>query len=205
MRVFRKEWRQSIMAHMGTSNELHGTITVLLQRVRNGDQAARESLFDQVYPEMRRLAESYVRNNGHSYPESATALVHRVCEKLLGRAEMRGNDRRHFLVVFGHMMHDAMIDVIRAERAAKRGGNVCKEEINTDCGEHHDASFELIDLRDGLRALESVDPLAAEVVNLRFFCGQTLEQAAETTDTTLSVVRQHADYGIAWLRARLSR
>lgn len=180
-----------------------GTITLLLSKVRDGDVAAREALFDRAYPEMRRLARSFIVRNRALPSDGATAMVNQVCERLLSQEALTAQDRRHFFALFGRKLHDLMIDEYRAAHALKRGGGFARKEFLDSPMSELAPSGDLIDLRDALEEFRKHDPEAAEVVNLRFFCGQTLEQVAATLQCSLATVRQHSDYGIAWLRVRL--
>jgi RNA polymerase sigma factor (TIGR02999 family) len=181
-----------------------GTMTLLIHRAREGDRVARDVLFEQAYPEMRQMARQFLKRNGHRFPERETVMVHLVCERLIGRECLAATDRRHFFILFGRMLHDVMVDEIRAVQAKKRGGDMRRHAISEDVADTDDgAHFDILDLREAIEELRVVDPNSAEAINLRYFCGQTLEQAAEIMGCSFAEIRQHADYGIAWLRSRL--
>lgn len=182
-----------------------GTMTVLLDKARNGDRGALDAVFKRAYPEMRAKARQFLNKYGRQFPEGATAMVNLVCEKLLARENLAANDRRHFFNLFGRLMHDALIDEIRAKNAEKRGGKLQRREANDQLCASGGATIDLIDLKNAIEALWQHDPEAAEAINLKFFCGQTLEQVAETMSCTFATARQHLDYGRAWLRAKLSK
>lgn len=190
---------------MSNEREPTGTITSLLRQARDGDACARATLFERAYPEMQRMARAFLVKNGRTFAETATVMVNRVCMSLLAREPLAGNDRRHFFRLFGRMMHDILVEEIRATFAQKRGGKLRRQEVVEELEAGHGEAFDLIDLREGMDELRVHDPDAADVINLRFFCGQTIEEAASTLGCSFATARQHADYGIAWLRTRLSR
>jgi len=178
-----------------------GTITVLL---RQADGAARIALIERTYPEMRQIARRYLARRARLFRDSSTVLVHRVCQEMLARENIRAQDRRHFFRLFGRIMHDILIDEVRTRAAIKRGGNLQRRTME-DPGEFEAVELnELIDLRDAIEALREEDETAAEIVTLIHLCGLSIQEAEETLQISTSTVRRNLDYGVAWLRARLS-
>ena len=182
-----------------------GTITKLLQRADQGDLVARDAVFERAYPEMRRLAKVAVRRWNGLLPETATDVVNQVCERLIRAKTLPVTDRVHFYRLFGRIMHAMLIDEFRASKAIKRGGKMRRQELNHEEGTSASMTPNLIDLREALQQLSGEDPDAADAVNLKFFCGQSLEQAADKMGASLAVYRRHLEYGIAWLRTKLGQ
>lgn len=189
---------------MSSDATLHDTITRLLHRVRGGDKAAENQLFERVYDELRWMARRHLRNLGDQKHRDATSLVHEACARLIRREAIDANDRRHFFFLLGRAMRDVLVESIRAASAAKRGegiGHVPQLDFVVD-GQPSRVDF--LDLHEALDALDRVDADAAKVVNLRYFSGLTIEETAEALGQPVAAVRGHWDYAKAWLSDRLS-
>lgn len=182
-----------------------GTITVLLRKARDGDLHARDRLFVLVDQDLRRLAAGMLPKGGWVHGElDATALVNSACERLLGKEQLDAECRKHFFFILGRAMHDCLVEQARAAGSAKRGGGhhrVPLVEFHTD---GHRTAAGMLDLDEALEALRTHDPDGAQIVQLRFFGGRTLEEAAEIMGCTFAAARQHWDYARAWLHERLA-
>lgn len=181
-----------------------GTITRLLDRARGGDDGARDQLFELVYSDLRAIAQSLLASG--RWPRGAiggTELVNSACLRLLGREQLDAENRRHFFYLLGRAMHDVLVEEARRETADKRGGGRRAEALVEFAVEGDTAVFATLELSEAITELHEIDPEAARVVRLRFFCGRSLRETAEIMGTTLAVVRRHWDYASAWLRVRL--
>lgn len=180
-----------------------GTITTLIRRSRLGERVATEALFARVMPELRMVARKILSGRARLDDVSGTVLINEACERLLRREALSATNRRHFFFLFGRAMSDALIDLHRASRAEKRGGERKRTEL-------HDAAATVFgreacsrDLHDALDELQALDAGCAELVRLRFFCGKSLREAAELLGCTLAKVRSDWLYAQAWLSKRL--
>jgi len=190
---------------MGGSVGLAGTITILLRETREGELGARDRLFDAVYDDLRRLAHSQLSNLGRSGTIEGTALVHSACERLLGKGQLDAEDRKHFFFLLSRAMHDVLVEHIRAENALRRGGGHQRVPLVEFATDGQMVRLDLLAVHEAIEELRGVDAQAAQVVQLRFFAGRTLEQCEELMGVSFAMVRRHWDYAKAWLHERLSR
>lgn len=181
-----------------------GPLTALLARTSAGDSGARDELFRMVEPDLRRVAQRLLSAGG--WPSSApsgTELVSMACVRLLDRDALRARDRDEFFKLLYRSMHDVLVDEARRVTAAKRGGGhqrVPMIDIAVDDGS---TRYHVLDLHSALRELAEIDPHGAQVVDLRFFAGLSLEAAAAHMGCSLAQVRGHWAYARAWLDDRL--
>lgn len=180
-----------------------GTITLLLRRSQDGEREATDALFECVLPELRTIARKVLRGHARLDDLSGTALINDACERLLQREMLSAADRRHFFFLFGRAMNDVLIDQYRRSRAAKRGSPAQRRPLFDHEAVSPLPEYDMLDLREAFAELRRVDPKGADLVNLRFFCGKSLRDAAAVLGCSLAEVRQNWSYAQAWLAARL--
>jgi len=177
-------------------------ITGILHEIRAGDPAAAERLFDQVYGELKRLAQSSHRRLNGAHTMQPTALVHeawlRMHEKLDGL-----NDRNHFLAVAALAMRQILANYARAARAQKRGARFEVTLVEPEQQQESDA-LDLVALDDSLTKLAKLHPRHARVVELRFLSSLTIAQTAEVLGVSHTTVENDWAMAQAWLRVELS-
>ena len=158
-----------------------------------------------LYPELRRLARGYMRNERTAHTLQPTALVHEAYTRLVKQNQPDYRSRAHFMGVAGHIMRQILIDHARARNAEKRWGEVAKVPLDevTDMAAERPSAMIAID--DALRELERNDPLKAQLVEMRFFGGMTAEDSAEVLKINVAEVRRHLRVGQAWLQRTLDR
>jgi RNA polymerase sigma-70 factor, ECF subfamily len=181
-----------------------GEVTRLLNAMQGGQRDAEASLMDLVYNELRRLASSYLRRERPDHTLQATALVHEAYLKLTDQNATWQN-RAHFFGVAAQVMRRILVDHARAFQAEKRGGGQAKISLDEALLLSSAESRELLDLNDALTELAAFDPRLARVVELRFFAGLTVQEAAEVLDCATRTVNRDWRTAQAWLRRRLSR
>lgn len=181
-----------------------GGITQLLLEWRAGDQGALEELLPIVYDELRRLAHRYMRRERSEHLLQTTALVH---ESYLRLASLKLNwrDRNHFFAVASRLMRRVLADSARRRNAGKRGG-----------GEAHEVPFDeaadvtaqpsryLVALDDALKDLESIDSRKCRLVELRYFGGLSVDEAAEALELSPSTVDRELRMAKAWLHSEIT-
>jgi RNA polymerase sigma factor (TIGR02999 family) len=180
-------------------------ITSLLRDFAAGDKAALDRLMALLYPELRRIARGYMRNQRTAHTLQPTALVHEAYARLVKQSQPDYNNRAHFMGVAAHIMRQILIDHARARNAEKRGGKVAKvplDEVTAMAAERPSA---MIAIDDALRELERNNPLQAQLVEMRFFGGMTAEDSAEVLKITAAQVRRQLRLGQAWLQRLLDR
>jgi RNA polymerase sigma factor (TIGR02999 family) len=171
----------------------------LVDSARQGDQQALAKLMPVVYDEMRRLAASYLRRERPGQTLQATALVHEVYMRLLQDARLSWQNRAHFFGIAARSMRQILIERSRARKAAKRGGEQVRVTLDPGLMAAPSQGFDLEVLDDALTRLAAFDPELARVVEIRFFGGLSIEEAAEALDVSPATVKRRWTVAKAWL------
>jgi RNA polymerase sigma factor (TIGR02999 family) len=183
--------------------EERNSIARLLQRWKDGDQAALDRLLPLVYGDLRRLAAGVLRGTpGHATLQT-TALVHEVLLRLLGRAPSSFDDAQHLLNASARMMRQVLVDRARAAGATKRGGLWLRDDFTEALELPIPDGTDLSALDAALNDLETVDERMAKVVELRYFVGLDMNEAAAALGVTERTVRRDWVAAREWLRMRL--
>jgi RNA polymerase sigma factor (TIGR02999 family) len=186
-----------------------GDITVLLKAWGRGDQGALERLTPLVYDELRRLARRYMRQERGGNTLQGTALVNEAYLRLVDVSGVDWQDRAHFFAVSAKVMRRILIDAARARAAEKRGGQLERvdhsEPVDFDqfVTARSDRASELCALDDALQALGQMDPRRAQVIELRFFGGLTVDETAEVLKISPQSVMRDWRLARAWLTREL--
>lgn len=182
-------------------------VTRLLDRWNAGDAAAMPELLAAVYDELRRVADRMMRLERDGHTLQPTALVNELYMKFAGLHDLKLENRRHFYGAAAEAMRRILVDHARARKAAKRGGS---DAVRVPLDEVPDAAliadgpvdFERLD--DALRALRHVSPDRARVVDLRYFAGLSIADAAEVLEVSPATVVRHWTFARAWLYRHMS-
>jgi RNA polymerase sigma factor (TIGR02999 family) len=179
------------------SNELPqpADITRLLADLRGGRREAFDELMEVVYQQLRGLARR-VRRGQASETLSTTALVHEAYLKLSSSCAFSCEDRRHFFAVAGRAMRQIILDRSREVLADKRGGAALRVSLEGMDLPIQTRASEFVRLNEALNELNFLDPRLAQVVELRFFAGLTVEDTSEVLDTSARTVKRD------WRKAR---
>src|SRR5262249_44186504 len=153
-------------------------ITGLLRAWEDGDREALNRLMPVVYDELRRAARNYMRRERASHTLQATALVNEVYLRLIGITKIRWQDRAHFFAVAASIMRRVLLDTARARAAGKRGGGGLRITLSDDVAASNEAS-DLIAIDDALQVLAKMDSRKAQVGEMRFFGGLSVDEMAE--------------------------
>jgi RNA polymerase sigma factor (TIGR02999 family) len=180
------------------------TITQLLVRWHDGDQAALEELLPLVYREMRRLAGYYLRHERPDHTLQPTALVHEAYLRLVGEKEIDWQNRAHFFGIAAVRMRQILVEHARSRRAAKRGGGEYRLSLSEANRVAEKRDVDLLALDDALRRLEELDPQKSRIVELRYFGGLTIEETAEALRISPATVKRDWRLARAWLRSEIS-
>ena len=178
-------------------------VTGLLNRWRLGDQRSVEKLLPHIYQELRQVARAYMTNERPWHTLQVTGLVHETFMRLQQQAPPNWNDRRHFFGIAARLMRQILVDYARQHQAAKRGAGLVTpltdgmdrlpSPTNTD--------YLMLDLV--LSKLEELDARRAQIVELRFFGGLTLEETAEAMDLSVSTVKNELTLAKLWMYREL--
>jgi RNA polymerase sigma factor (TIGR02999 family) len=182
-------------------------VTRLLEAARDGDAAALEALYSEVYTELRRLAQLRLAEERVGHTLQPTALVHEAFLRLVGApSDYAGT--AHFFGSAARAMRQVLVDHARRRGAEKRGGGGERVtldglELASDAGSG--ASLQqLLDIDAALTRLEGRDARKARVVELRFFGGLEMQEIASLLEVSRQTVQQDWEYARAWLQRELS-
>ncbi len=154
-----------------------------------------------VYEELRHLAAGYLRNERPEHTLQRTALVHEAYLRLAAQREVAWQNPAHFLGIFARLMRQTLTNHAVARTRAKRGGNDPTDLI-IEFYERQKIDIAAVD--DALRELEAFDPRQARIVELRFFCGLTIEEIAKLLEVSPTTVKREWSVAKLWLRKALS-
>jgi RNA polymerase sigma factor (TIGR02999 family) len=182
-------------------------VTLLLQKIEQGDPAAAEQLLPLVYQELRRLAAAKMSRESAAQTLQPTALVHEAWLRLGGDQQPAWQNRAHFFGAAAEAMRRILIDKARRRRALRHGG----EQVRADPGELEQVADlnrsddQLLAVHEALDRFAAEDPKKAELVKLRYFAGFTLEDAASALGIPLGTAKRWWTYSRAWLYRELER
>jgi RNA polymerase sigma factor (TIGR02999 family) len=180
-------------------------VTMLLSALTRGDEDAASKLMPLVYAELRRLAGSYMRRERVDHTLQATALVHEAYLKLIDQRSVNWQSRAHFFGVSAQLMRRILIDHARGLARDKRGGEQKKVSLDEVFLFAERQADELLAVDDSLNALAKIDPRQARVVELRFFAGLSVEEAADVLGISPKTVKREWSVAKAWLSADLKQ
>lgn len=184
-------------------------ITRLLKAWRAGDEQAREQLIRLLYPQLRLLAHRYMRREPSGVTLETTALVHELYIRLVSGPDVDWQDRVHFLALSAQIMRRVLVDAARARRAIKRGGGQIREEHSSPIdldqvpAAQSAAARSLCALDEALDSLVQIDPRRAQVIELRFFGGLSVEETAQVLKVSPQTVMRDWRLARAWLAREL--
>jgi RNA polymerase sigma-70 factor, ECF subfamily len=179
-------------------------ISVLLRQMREGDKEAESRLWDQLYPELHCLAETFRQRERRDHTLSATAVLHEAYLRLVSQRERTWTSQAHFVGVAAHVIRRVLVDHARSRAAAKRAGphnHLKLDEAAVTCA--HPAK-DILALDCALAELEKFDPKQSRIVELRFFGGLTEHEIAEVMGIGLRTVTREMSLGKSWLYAQLT-
>jgi RNA polymerase sigma factor (TIGR02999 family) len=173
-------------------------ITQILSEIKSGNQTALDELLPLVYDELRRLANSYLKNERSNHTLQPTALVHEAYLRLLGQKEIAWQNRAHFFGVSARLMREILIEYARMKNRLKRGGEF-KTQIALDDAVSFSGTKDLdvVSVDEALSKLEKLDGRQARIVEMKFFAGMTIEEIAEVSDISPATVKRE------WATAKL--
>ncbi|HEY3158597.1 MAG TPA: sigma-70 family RNA polymerase sigma factor [Vicinamibacterales bacterium] len=180
-------------------------ITQLLVAWGDGRQAALDELVPLVYEDLRRVAAAYMRREDVDHSLQPTALVHEAYVRLIDQRQVKWRDRAHFFGVAGGLMRRILVDHARARRANKRGGGIERVTlVGDEVAAAGPREIDVLALHESLERLAVFDPRKERIVELRYFGGLTIAEAAEVVGISEATVVREWTIAQAWLRADLS-
>jgi RNA polymerase sigma factor (TIGR02999 family) len=178
-------------------------VTQILREVSGGEKDAPARLMPLVYDELRRLADQYLRRERPDHTLQPTALVHEAYLKLIDQTRVDWQNRAHFFGVAAQLMRRILVDHARRHQAEKRGGFRQKLTLDEAVDYSQTRDVDLVKLDDALTALAKFDARQSRIVELRFFGGLTIEEAAEAIGISPATVKVDWSMAKAWLRREI--
>jgi RNA polymerase sigma factor (TIGR02999 family) len=184
---------------------LEGEITLLLKQWAGGDPVALRDLMPLVYEELRRLARGYLSQEHAPKTIQATGLVHEVYLRLSEQRKVHFNNRHHFYGAAARIMRRLLVDEARAQDAQKRGGGQTRVGLTESIPAPSGSDVEVMSLDAALNELEEFDERKARLVELRYFAGLSIEEAAEVMGLSPMTLKRDWAVARAWLYERMTR
>ena len=178
-------------------------VTALLAAWTDGDRGALERLVPLVYSDLRRIAARRIRSENRGHTLSATALVHECYMRLVDQRSARWQNRAQFFAIASEQMRRILVDHARKRRAHKRDGGV-QITLEESVASAPARELDLLALDGALNELFRLDERSARVVEMRFFGGLSIEEAAEVMDISPAAVKRQWSFARAWLHKELA-
>lgn len=175
-----------------------GDVTVLLRKLNAGDLAAREPLMALIYDELTRVAARHLASEHHERELEPQALVHEAWLRMAELERVAWHDRAHFLAMAARVMRQILVDAARRRNAVKRDGGV-QVTLTGLASQEPTASTDVLQLHAALERLSQLDPQRAELVELRYFGGLTIEETAELLGSSPATVKRNWEVARGWL------
>jgi RNA polymerase sigma factor (TIGR02999 family) len=178
-------------------------VTELLISWGAGDESALALLMPLVHDELHRLARRHMRDERQNHMLQTTALVNEAYLRLVDLSRVRWQDRAHFFSMSSRLMRRILVDYARSREALKRGGT--KVFVGRECDDLPSdiETPDLVALSDALDALAKVDARKCQVIEMRFFGGLTVEEAAEALGVSSETVMRDWRMAKVWLLREL--
>jgi RNA polymerase sigma factor (TIGR02999 family) len=178
-------------------------VTVLLQAAQAGDPDAMPRLLSLVYDELRQLAAAQMARLKPGQTLQPTALVHEAYLRLAGKADLHLEGRKHFFFAAARAMRDILVERARSKAGPKRGGSRRRVVLDEAVALAEPPPEEVLALHEALVDLEKEDPLKAQIVNLRYFTGMSMQETAAVLGLSERTAHRHWRFTKAWLKSRL--
>jgi len=178
-------------------------VTRLLGEINNGNQNALESLMPLVYDELRRIATRHLGRERADHTLQPTALVHEAFLRLVDQRTPHWQNRLHFLSVAATMMRRVLIDHAKARHRERRGGNQVRVVLEDNLASTDNRVLEVLAIDEALEKLAALDAQQARVVELRFFGGLSVEEAAQVMGVSTPTVKRYANAARAFLHREM--
>jgi RNA polymerase sigma factor (TIGR02999 family) len=180
-------------------------VTQILGQIEGGDGHAAEKLLPLVYDELRRLAAAKMAHEQPGQTLQATALVHEAYIRLVDvKKAQHWDSRGHFFSAAAEAMRRILVENARRKNGPRHGGGCMRQELDEAAIAASQESERLLDLDEALTKLSQQDAKIAELVQLRYFAGCTMRQAAEILGISARTADHYWSYAKAWLREEIS-
>jgi RNA polymerase sigma factor (TIGR02999 family) len=176
-------------------------VTLILSAIEQGDPHAAEQLLPLVYDELRKLAAAKLAQENTGQTLQATALVHEAYLRLVNvENRQQWDSRGHFFSAAAEAMRRILVEVARHKKSLKRGGDLGRHDLHVLQLAQPELQEDVLALDEALTRLAAEDPVSAKLVQLRYFAGLTLPEAAEALAISPRTAGRLWSYARAWLR-----
>lgn len=180
-------------------------ITHLLRKWSEGDRAALDQLMPVVHQELRKVANSYLRDERPDHTLQPTALINEAYLRLVKQDFPEWQSRKHFYGVAAQLMRQILVEHARTRAAAKRGAGAQKLSLDEAPIFSQERAADLVALDDALTGLAKFDERKARVVELRYFGGLSIEEVATALDISVATVGREMRMAQAWLHREMAK
>lgn len=187
------------------SQPVRHEITGLLEAWGGGDKSALDRLMPLVYDELRRLAHRYMSHERPGHTLQTTALVNEAYLRLVNWKDIRWESRAHFFAVSAQMMRRILVDFARNRQYQKRGGGAVQVSLGEVAALTECRTSDLVALDEALTALFQVDQRKGQVVEMRFFGGLSVKEAAAVLKVSEETIMRDWRLAKVWLLRELGR
>ncbi|MBS0191949.1 MAG: ECF-type sigma factor [Phycisphaerales bacterium] len=191
------------------TSERSRNVTVLLDRIKSGDDAATNELMSVAYNELRAIAGHVFKDQAGGHTLQPTALVNEVCIRLMNSQQTGNasewNDRKHFFRVAAKAMRNLLTDHARAKKAERRGGGGIKVTLDGSEASARSNQVDLVELDETITRLAELDERLGRIFELRFLVGLSVERTAEIAEVSSRTVELDTQFIRAWLQKELTR
>jgi RNA polymerase sigma factor (TIGR02999 family) len=178
-------------------------ITRILRDIKDGDQQGAEQLLALVYGELKRIAVRKMAGEAPGNTLQPTALVHEAWMRLAGDGDVPFENRAHFFGAAAEAMRRVLVDSARRKKALRRGGRASREELEEYHLVQREGSEQLLAVDEALNLLAKEEPVAADLVKLRYFVGMTMDEAAASLGISVRTAERTWAYARAWLKRQI--
>lgn len=178
-------------------------VTQLLLDWGQGDQSALDKLMPLVYGELRKMARQYLNKERPGHTLQTTDLIHETYIKLVDQRRVHWQNKAHFFGVSAQLMRRILVDRARRKKRAKRGGGALVLSLDERVLVSK-PPLDLVAFDEALKRLSAIDPRKAQVVELRFFGGLSVDEAAEFLKVSNVTIMRESKMAKAWLHRALS-
>jgi len=191
---------------MSEGDAVRLNVTEMLRQWSSGDAEVMNELLPLIYDELHKRAAAYLRRERPNHTLQATALVHEAYLKLIDQREGNWSSRDHFFAIAAQAMRRILVDHARSQHRQKRGGS--NEDLPLEdalLASADERNVDLIALDEAMKRLAKFDPQQERIVELRYFGGLSLDEAANALGISRATAARDWQVAKAWLHREMTR